>query len=283
MKIDKPVFIIGVGRSGSTIFHRIFTRHPNVAWLSSRLCNRFPSKPSVNRLLMKAIDYPLVGEFLRKRFRSGEGYQFWEYYCKGFSSPCRDLLPQDVTNKVKEQIPQVMSEILTSKRNRLLLKITGWPRIGFLHEIFDDAKFIHIKREGGAVINSMINVDWWWGWRGPQNWRWGELEASQKEEWERFNESFIALAGIELQILSHAMEKAKRFVDDDNLMEVRYEDLCSNPVNIFEEVFEFCELEQLPDLENIIKKHPLRNANYKWQQELTNDQKRIIEHFVRSY
>jgi hypothetical protein len=37
-----------------------------------------------------------------------------------------------------------MSEITTEKRDRLLLKISGWPKIGILFEIFEGAKFVHV-------------------------------------------------------------------------------------------------------------------------------------------
>lgn len=281
-KVEKPIFIVGVGRSGSTIFHRMFSEHPHLAWLSARLCNRFPDKPWVNRLLMQGIDYPVVGAHLRRRFSPGEGYLFWERHCRGFSEPCRDLVASDVTLKTKKYLPEVLSNILTPRRNRLLLKITGWPRIGFLQEIFNDAKFIHISRDGRAVINSMINVDWWWGWRGPQNWRWGELTPAQQAEWERFDRSFIALAGIELKILTEAMEKAKQTVKAANFMEVKYEDLCAAPTDVFKEVIQFCELEWLPDFERAVKKYSLQNSNDKWRQELTAAQQQIIEHFVQS-
>ncbi|MCP4372436.1 MAG: sulfotransferase [Deltaproteobacteria bacterium] len=279
MKVEKPIFIVGVGRSGSTVFHRIFSEHPNVAWLSY-LCERFPNKPSRLSIIMKMVDYPVIGDFIGRKFGPGEGYPFWEYYCKGFSEPCRDLLAQDVTNKVKEKIPSVMSEILTTPRNRLLIKITGWPRIGFLHAIFNDAKFIHVKRDRRAVINSMITVRFWSGWRGPQNWRWGELTPAQIEEWERFDRSFIALAGIELKILAEAMEKAKRFVHNGNFMEVKYEDLCADSIDVFKKVTEFCELEWSPKFENSVKKYSLKNTNYKWKQELTGSQQEIIKYFV---
>jgi hypothetical protein len=104
--------------------------------------------------------------------------QFLGALFTGFRRPCRDLLPQDVTLKKKEAIQNVVAQMLTRKRNRLVVKITGWPRIGFLKEIFPDAKFIHILRDGRAVANSYINVPFWWGWRGLANWRWGPLTPS---------------------------------------------------------------------------------------------------------
>jgi hypothetical protein len=283
MKVKKPIFIVGVGRSGSTIFHRMFSEHPNVAWLSKGLSARFPDKPSVNRLLMRLIEYPIVGRYLKGRVSPGECYDFWEYHCKGFAYPCRDLLPEDVTEKTKVKIRYVMSEALTRKRNRLLLKITGWPRIGFLSEIFSYATFIHIVRDGRAVVNSMINVGWWWGWGGPQNWRWGELTPSQEEEWKKYNRSFIALAAIEWKILMDALENAKGFIESDDFLEVKYEELCSNPLNVFRHVIEFCNLEWSGKFEDSLTRYYLRNTNYKWQNELTVNQKKIVENVLVDY
>jgi hypothetical protein len=284
--VKKPIFIIGAGRSGSSIFYKMFSEHANVAWLSGA-CRRYPDNPTINRWVMKAIDYPVVGDMLKKRLIPGEVFAFWEHYCKGFRCPCRDLLPADVTNKTKDDIRNVLSEMITKERYRLLVKITGWPRIGFLHDIFDDAKFIHVVRDGRAVANSLINRKWWWGWRGPQNWRWGELTPSQREEWEKYNRSFIALAGIEWKILMDALEESKRFIDTDNFLDVKYENLCSDPISIFKEVTMFCDLDWTSAFEKAIRRYSLNSQNYKWQKELTSNQKDILQevlyHYLRRY
>lgn len=282
MKIERPIFIGGIGRSGSTVFHEIFSNHPNVAWLSG-LCDRYPERPSINRFLMKAIDYPIVGKYLKKKFSPWECYSFWEHHCKGFRRPCRDLFHEDVTNKNKKKIQNIMSQLITNKRDRLLLKATGWPRIGFLHEIFNDAKFIHVLRDGRAVVNSLINIPWWLGWSGPQNWRWGELTPAQREEWERHNKSFIALAAIQWKICLDALEEGKGFVDKDNFLEVKYENLCDDPLKVFGNVIEFCDLEMTREFEVSVKSCVLKNSNYKWQEELTVNQQNIIMDVLSEY
>lgn len=279
MRVEKPIIIVGVGRSGSTIFQRMLSEHPKVAWLSSEVGDRFPGSPNLNGLLMKIIDFPIIGRLLRRICSPGEPYNFWEYYCKGFSKPCRDLLAEDVTIQVKRKLPRALATTLTQKRNRLLIKITGWSRIGFLNEIFYDAKFIHMTRDRKAVINSLINVDWWTGWKGPNNLRCGELTSAQKIEWQGFNRSFIALAGIELKILIESMKKAEQLVLDDNFMEVQYEDLCADPLSVFKRVTEFCELQWIAEFEKQIKKHRLKSANDKWRHELTEEQQQIAKYF----
>lgn len=65
MNIDKPIFIIGAGRSGYSVFHRIYSKHPDVALLSN-MFNKFPEKPYLNRYLMHAVDIPVVGSLLQK-------------------------------------------------------------------------------------------------------------------------------------------------------------------------------------------------------------------------
>jgi len=123
MKIQKPIFIVGAGRSGSTVFNKLFAEHPQVAWLSI-LANKFPQKPQINGLLMSAIDYPLLGTILKRKFSTGEFYTFWEHYCKGFSSPFRDLRKDDLTIKKSKRIRNSLSHTLVKKRSRMLIKIT---------------------------------------------------------------------------------------------------------------------------------------------------------------
>jgi hypothetical protein len=281
MELQKPIIIVSVGRSGSTVFHQILSKHPHLAWLS-RLNNDFPEKPAVNRLFMKAIDLPLIGKMLTSVAHPAECSSFWDYYCKGFRRPCRDLTADDVTNKPR-QIRDVFSAMLTNRRNHLLLKITGWPRIGFLHEIFPDAKFIHILRDGRAVANSLLSQPWWWGWGGPENWRWGQLAPSQRQEWEGHNKSFIALAAIEWKILMDAFENAVANLGCDNYLVLKYEDLCVSPVEQTKRAVEFCELEWSTEFKSSVKRLCLKNANYKWQKEFTEKQKKILEDVLGSY
>lgn len=284
--IDRPVVIIGVGRSGSTLLHNILTRHPNLAWLST-LCDRFPDRPEINRTFLRALDYPLAELPLRRLAPPSEAYLFWERYSRGFRWPCRDLTSRDVTLKTRSDLLFAMSSVLSDRRDRLVLKITGWPRVGFLKAVFPGAKFIHIVRDGRAVANSMINVDWWWGWRGPQNWRWGDLSEEDRAVWEKNDRSFLALAGLQWNLLLDALAQSRDTVSEDDLTEVRYEDLCANPMSEIRRLIDFCELDLPRAFEEAIRGERIENKNEKYASELTVEQQGILgtvmEKYLRQY
>jgi omega-hydroxy-beta-dihydromenaquinone-9 sulfotransferase len=278
-----PIIIVGVGRTGTTVFHRMLSEHPHLAWLPGRISARFPERLELSRLFMKGLDYPVVGELLRRRIKAGESYPFWEHHCKGFSAPYRDLVAADVTNKTKKHLPRTTAKILTEKRNRLLLKVTGWPRISFLSEVFEDARFIHMMRDGRAVANSMINVYFWRGWKGPQDWGWGELSRAQEEEWNEHGQSFVVLAAIQWKILMDAVEKAKNTISSERFLEIRYEDLCFDPVGQVQKVAQFCELEWTVGFERRLRKYQLRNTNNKVKYDLTAKQQSDLEEVLGDY
>jgi len=278
----KPIIILGTGRCGSSIFQQMLSRHPNLAWLSSCL-NLWPQKLIYNRILMRSLELPFLESIFRKRFQASECNLFWEFYIKGFRQPFRDLTRADVTIKKKHDIIAAMSGLTTEKRNRLLLKITGWPRLGFLSEVFEDAKFIHIIRDGRAVANSIINVHWWWGWKGPQNWRLGTLPEKFYKEWQNYDFSFIVLAAIYWKTLMDAVEEGKKQLNIDNLLEIKYEDLCSQPIDIFRQVTSFCDLEWSDYFIKRLGTYKLQNKNDNYKADLTNHQQCMLNEVLGQY
>ena len=56
-------------------------------------------------------------------------------------------------------------------------------------------------RDGRAVANSWLQMGWWDGYHGPDRWYLGDLSPADREEWERHDRSFVALAGIGWRML----------------------------------------------------------------------------------
>ena len=280
MKIEKPIFIAGIGSSGTTLLHRLLCEHPNVAWLS-RIAKPRPGMSKNNRAFMKAIDYPILGRYLKKIIKPTECYEFWERYAPGFGSTFRDLVSEDVTIRTRTRLLLATSEQLTSKRNRFLAKITGWPRLGYLHEIFNDAKFIHISRDGRAVVNSRLHGSWWHGWQGPHNWNRPPLTSEENEVWEQYDRSFVALASIEWRMLMDAFETARNGTKNAECLQIRYEDLCSDLLSSLQRIVEFCELSWTSDFESVVGTYRVISANRKWMENLNEGQHHIMKCILR--
>src|SRR5690242_14156043 len=236
--VSRPIFIVGTGRCGSTAFQRVLSMHREVMWLSG-VAYLFPRRPVWNRRAVTAMGNPLLHRILGGVIRPGEQYRFWEEHAHGFSEPCRDLVASDVTPRVKKQVRAAIAPMLTGKRSRLLAKITGWPRMGFLNEIFEDARFVHIIRDGRAVASSLLHVDFWDGWRGPGGWRVGPLSAEDQAAWEASSRSFVTLAGLEWRIQMRAMDAARRALSPDQFLEVKYEEFCEQPLETCRRVLDF--------------------------------------------
>lgn len=281
-QIKKPVFIIGAGRSGSSIFYSVFSRHPQVIWMS-RLLNKFSYNDDLSfyRRVMSFSDNALAGETFRKRLPARECYPFWHTVFSGYNAPWRDLTESDVTNRVKKRMITALEKISYNNKERHVLKLTGWSRIRFLKAIFPDAKFIHMVRDGRAVCNSLLNVEFWRGYQGPYQWRWGPLSESDQEILDKYEGSFVALSGIQWNIILEAIAQAQTILQEDEFVEIRYEDFCERPMEVMEKVVEFSELEWSEGVRTKLSRVKVSSNNYKWKQDLTGAQINCLNDIMR--
>jgi hypothetical protein len=276
VEVVKPIFIVGAGRSGSTVVHTLLARHPQLAWLSG-VTRRFPNKLSYHRRFLGALDLPVVGPRLQARFSPWECFDFWERFCPGFRRSCRDLGADDATPVTRKIMRRVLGEMLTPQRARLVLKASGWGRIGYLKAIFPDAKLLHVLRDGRGVANSLLRVNWWLGWQGPQNWRYGDLPAHYEAEWVAHQRSFVALAGIQWKVIMDSIDAGRQLVDPSDFHELRYEDLCDDPIGVMKKAAAFAEIDWSQGFEDMVRREPINSMNRKWQEELNENQQRILQ------
>lgn len=273
--MQDPIFVVGAGRSGSTAFFELLTYTREATWLTELAR---PTPTWQERAFFALCDRPLIGDLLRRRYRPSEAYEFWSALYPGFSTPCRDLTSADVSERVRTRIERRIEAMRLPGRPRRLFKITGWPRLGFLNAIFPEARFVHIVRDGRAVANSLLNVPWWRGWQGPANWRWGELDDAYDALWRAHGHSFVALAGIQWRVLMDAMRRARREVDAERFLEIRYEDLCASPAAVLERA---CAFMGLADSRRIVERGAgLRTQNDKWRKELSVAQQAVLDAVV---
>ncbi|MFQ5530017.1 MAG: sulfotransferase [Gemmatimonadota bacterium] len=265
--MKRVVFIIGAGRSGSSILHELLGYHPRIGWMSE-LCDRYPRQPRRNRQVLAAMRLPFVGPLLRRRFEPRECYAFFDEFYPGFSEPMRDLTAADLTHRAAAGMRTALQAVTEAPRDTLMVKLTGWPRIGFLAELFPEARFVHLVRDGRAVANSLLQVPWWRGWRGPDNWRFGPLPEPFRELWESHDRSFVALAAIEWRLIMDAVDSSRDLIPEGRMLDVRYEDLCESPVAVMKDIVGHFPLEWSNELNQALVRFPLRSRNEKWPSDL---------------
>jgi hypothetical protein len=232
---------------------------------------------------MRAIDYPVLTAWATRYADPAEAYRWWDHRYSGFSRPCRDLLADDLTLQAKDRLLRGFAEVISTRRPRLLVKVTGWPRIGFLRALYPEALFIHVMRDGRPVASSFLNVPWWHGWQGPSNWLWGELSPAHQAEWNRHERSFVALAGIQWKILMDALEASRSPLPPAVYHEIRYEELCGDPIGTFRTALQFVGLDWTPRFERAIRATPLKSENEKWRRDFTAAQQAILETVLHDY
>lgn len=236
------VFVLGTGRCGSTLVQEVLARHPDVAFVSN-VEDRFPLPPRAGRLnnaLWRALP-PSAAQKGRLRYAPSEAYRALDREVSPvLSTPARDLLASDATPWLADRLRTFVQERWDAQgKPAFLHKLTGWPRAGLLAEVFPEARFVHVVRDGRAVANSWLQMDWWPGYRGPQGWSFGPLSPDQQEEYDRSGRSFVTLAGIGWKLLMDAYADAAAALPADRWLDVRYEDVLDDPAALFGQVLDF--------------------------------------------
>ena len=231
-KVEKPIFIIGTGRSGTTILGVILSLHRDVGFLN---------EPKA--LWDAAYPYEdLVGSYTRLPAR---------YRLNGI----------DASTEVKATMHKLFGAYLSTIRATRV--VDKYPelifRVPFVRAIFPDAKFIFLVRNGWDTCDSIDNWskrlgvkhgsevhDWW----GVDCRKWQllcdeivlteQLLCKQLQEIRKFkNHSQMAIVE---WILTMQEGIRVRKEHADCVLTVKYEDLVLEPSKIINEIFQFCDL-----------------------------------------
>lgn len=250
--------VVGTGRNGTTLVQEVLSRHPRVGFISS-LDERLPRlnlSGRYNGLLYRwtpqhdshirafAERMKLLDEG-RLRLTPSEAHQLLDrYVMPGFTEPCRDLVESDLTPYVRQRLVEFFEVRMKRQRCQVFLQhLTGWPRTGMLRAAFPDLRVINVIRDGRAVVNSLLQTDWWDGWKGPQKWRYGPLPEDLQAEWEASGRSFVVLAALGWITHMRAYERAREAFPADQWLDLRYEEIVADPRSSFGEALKFLGLQ----------------------------------------
>lgn len=264
MSVSNPyVFVLGTGRCGSSLVQELVARHPDVAFVSNaddRLSG-LNLKGKWNRNVYQAIP-PRFTRKGRLRFAPSEGYRaLAREVSPVICDPPRDLLADDASPWLAARLRQFFDSRYESQNRQVLVhKFTGWSRAGLLHEVFPSARFVHVYRDGRAVANSFVQMPWWSGHRGPEQWRWGPLSSEDKAVWEESGKSWPVLAGIEWRILMDSLAEAEDQIPPAQWLSVKYEDLITNPGRWLGRILDFARLDDDATFWSRVRRNPLSSG-----------------------
>jgi hypothetical protein len=273
--IEKPIFIMGSGRSGTTIFYSLLSTHPDICWFSN-YTDRFANNRIIP-LLHRVVDFPFLGIKTKKNIMSPSGRKFslkpveaqriYHEYC-GFKHNTRmtsmDLRPE-MEKKFKDIIYRHL--ILTKKKRFLTKQTANNQRIKLINKMFNDAYCVHIIRDGRAVAYSLLNVRWW---NDTEIW-WLGKKAS---EWQEKGREPIELCALHWKKDVEEIIKNKQLFKN-RYIEINYEIFVNDVKGTMQRVIEFCKLNRSNNFLELLPK-ALTNMNYKWEKYLSGKEKDIL-------
>ncbi len=269
--LDRPLFLVGTGRCGSTVLHEMLAHHQQLSYLTHAL-DRHPEDLRRNARLMGLREHAVLRRVLNWRVEPSEAWDFWDSLVPGFSEPCRDLVATDAGPRVVRRVRATLPRTMRRDRNRLLVKFTGWPRLGWILACFPDARVVHVVRDARAVTNSMLNVDWWQGWHGPHRWSFGPLEPEESILWERARQDFAALGCLQWNRLVRAWHSAVERLDPvgrGQVLEVRYDALCKDRDATIRSILDFADLPWTTSFGAQVARYTLESRDDKWERDLS--------------
>ena len=259
--MKSPVFIVGSGRSGTTLLYEIFAAHDSLAWVCN-LTNRLPAIPQASvmcrsKVLQKHRAFKPASEAI-------QGFR----YCGVDEIP----VPLDLENLRENPEKYDLQEVKNKTRDYFKKHCIGFGKerfvskntsnsmkIELLNQIFPDAYFVHIYRNPYSVISSLLNVRFW---PDLTLW-WSDNTPSQLEE-QGINRYEIAGRHWSHQI--DTIKKSKKTIESERFLEVAYEDLVVDLQQQVSKILNFCHLEYTDTFEKSM--HSLNvNANSldKWK------------------
>lgn len=233
-KVEQPVFIVGMGRSGTTVLGTVMSMHKDIGFLNEP------------RALWHSI-CPM--EDVNGHFGAGPA--------------CYRMDESHVTDVMKIQAHRLFGAYLAMVfSNRLAVKHpTSIFRVPFIKAIFPDARFIFIARSGWGTCRSVVEWCQAFGRTGHHliyDW-WG----INRRKWHLMLEQLVpgddVLSGIGDRLASidnvrdmaavewvltmrEGLRQKARYPDDIHL--IRYEELMANPGKTLLNAGRFCNLPQ---------------------------------------
>lgn len=244
MEILKPIFLVGPGRSGTTILSELFTRHKDTGYFEHYIANYFDSQ-------WKSRFIPLLHKYRKIRYGVERPIP-----ANGgiFHSEIKYTDETQITEKTREYYYRAIKTALKLfKASRFVNKKNNHClRLRWLNELFPNAYYVIIWRDPKSVVSSTKR-------KMPKQPKWLTLK-------EKFGKN-----DSDLQVCINIYNFYKKHLIQDlpiiknRSIEIHYEDLVKDTRFELKKLYEFTELKWYNELEKDIPEHLELNYNEKWK------------------
>jgi hypothetical protein len=229
--VDRPVFIIGCGRSGTTILGESVSRHRHVTYLNEPRHLWFSAFPESDVWTSSA------------RSRNGR-------LC---------FTEADAHNRRGKRLGRLFRlETLVTKRPILVEKLPiNSFRLRFIHALFPDARFIHIYRNGLEVARSIEAFNARTDWFGADSYKWHLLAdyARTRDDTRQLPElctTAYEKGLLEWRLSTEAVVDFLGGLPESAFHETNYDDFIGDPVKTISEILAFIGADHDPNVEGFV-------------------------------
>jgi omega-hydroxy-beta-dihydromenaquinone-9 sulfotransferase len=269
--VDRPVFITGCGRSGTTLAYELLAQHPDVGWFSN-YTDRLPWLPQLAAL---SRFYPFMGvDGRRGALKPSEGHRLWAY-CSPRSpeDELRRLTEEDASSYERRRIHRtVRAHLRYQGRVRFLNKnVRLTHRLRHLNALFDDARVIHVLRDPRPTVSSLLRVAFWA--RIPLWWHNGQTPVQLIAS--GFAPEILAAEVWREQVLCATKDASQ--LGASRYLEVRYEHLVKDPATTVSTILDFAELRCDPKFLKSVESFPIKDTSGNYRRYLSSEQIQQVE------
>lgn len=218
--LDRPVFVVGCCKSGTTLLSSLMLQHPDLGPKHQLVQGEESPQEKASRLLNDDQFNVLAHEVEQK--------EIWDRYFPMQGVKLRmgielRLLENPLTHPQQIELVRELTADLIEPRF-FSKHPANLYRLHALRDMFPQARFVGIHRDGRDVIAS-------WGRKGNR--------------WRQFGGYASAIETFGTK-WSDAVEHLERYRESFGVHLCRYEELVQQPDRVLREVFEFCELSPYP-------------------------------------
>lgn len=230
--VKSPVFILGCGRSGTTILGNTLWHHEQLLYLNEP----------------------------RRIWFNDPKTDIWGSDAASSNGQLRLIADDNIPTLTDKIRLDFSTELKLNKQHQLVEKLPiNSFRIPYLKSIFPDARFIHMIRNGVEVSRSIATLYAKTGqWFGKDGYKWNllaEYAASRQEEnlVKLCADNSVLKGALEWYLSVSTIGQDLKHLPDESYIEVRYEDLLSDPLDVCQSLETFIGLDYSEQMHEFAK------------------------------